>query len=193
MQNNEEMFNHAKAPGFIPYRISEAKQIVRNLKPGKNVQYRKDVLGNVKYSNKKVGKTRIGMQIIDINKSSPTITGSLAFYRSDLRRPLTCRERARIQGIPDWFEFILKDKDKFNDVMGTQTGKGIPNQFISYFTRSIWVFLNKEIKLFPSKKRRLKNDLVNDSKEDNCINYPHSNQRKLCSYCDYSTCRSRKI
>lgn len=195
IKNHDIMPQQTKAPGFMPYTLAEAKAIIKGLKIGKNVYYIKKK-GTIKYTNQKVGKMRIGMQILDINKPSPTITGSLAFYRGDLLRPLTCRERARIQGIPDWFEFVLKGKDRFNDIMGSQTGKCIPVQFTRYFTEFVINFLklrsNLMIEILQySGKRRLNDKLVNDNKEENCKEYSHSNQNVLCDCCDFKSCRSK--
>ncbi len=187
-KNHDIMNDLEQAPGFSPYNIGQTRSIIKTLVPGKNVNYIKSG-DTIKYTNKSLGKTRIGLQILHVNKYSPTITGSLAFYRNDFYRPLTCRERARIQGIPDWFEFVF-DRDKVNSaVMGGQTGKCIPVEFVTFLTKQIMDHINgNKIKIG---NRTVVDQKINQNKYENCLSNKHSNQGKLCKFCDIHSCNIR--
>jgi len=63
---------------------------------------------------------------------SMVITGGVATFHHKTGYPLTIRERARIQGFPDDFEFILKDKDHWGGKGFRQVGKAMPVQFTTY-------------------------------------------------------------
>ncbi len=189
---NHDLFpNNMKAPGFSPYTIEQTRLIIKNLNSKGTVFYRKLKTG-MSYSNKKSKgfKQRIGTMILNSNKKCPTLTSNLGFYLNDLQRPLTCRERARIQGCPDWFKFIFNEKQLFSQTMGDQTGKFIPVEFTRYFTRYVNSFLNGG-KIEFSGKRYAKHPLVHREKMENCRKFGHSNMEELCNVCSFKNCRIR--
>jgi site-specific DNA-cytosine methylase len=184
--NNERLRDCDQAPGFQPHTAKSVKIVISKLKPGKNVFYKAHG-SSIVYSNRKISpKSRIGLQILNMNKPAPTITGQLGYYRNDTRTCLTCRERARIQGVPDWFEFVVPSIGK----MGAQTGKFIPVEFTRFFTQQVDAFLKCE-DFKASGKRTIFSDTVTLNRIANCRKYGHSNMEKLCAIC-YCKCKYRK-
>lgn len=66
---------------------------------------------------------------------SMVITGGLTVFHHRTGLPLTVRERARIQGFPDDFKFILKDHEHMGGKGFRQVGKAMPVQFTTYLTK----------------------------------------------------------
>lgn len=198
-KNIENTYNHdlfppyIKAPGFSPYTIDQVRYIIKTLKGNGSVYYQQQNKRTIYSGIKKSGfKQRIGTSVIFSNKYSPTITGSLTFYLKENLRPLTCRERARIQGVPDWFKFILTEEQMFSSTMGRQTGRFIPVEFIRFFTEYVNRFFNdsnfKEYQNSLTGKRFLIDKLVRISRMENCVKYSHSNLKCLCDLCGFEQC-----
>lgn len=80
-----------------------------------------------------------GYKFIDVNHYSPTLDGYENKYRKGNCQPLTTRERARIQGIPDDFIFFPLVPKTASDRVSLikQTGKCMPTHFCDYITRVI--------------------------------------------------------
>ena len=62
------------------------------------------------------------------------IDGGVSHFHPETGLPLTVRERARIQGFPDDFIFVMNDKQFTNTTGMKQTGKAMPIEFTSYIT-----------------------------------------------------------
>jgi len=192
LQNVENKYNHDlipnnyKAPGFSPYTIGEMPSVLKQFKEGDTLYYYKSN-NKIIYTPKKSKrvKQRIGTSILDTNKPSPTITSNLGFYLKNYSRPLTCRERARIQGCPDWFKFIFKGDYRFSQIMGDQTGKFIPIQFVRYFTEFVNVFLNGG-KIESSNRRYLKEPTIINNRIEYCKKYGIIEE--ICDKCQSGNC-----
>ena len=104
----------------------ELAEIFKVLKSGEPTTY---------ISNSREEKKNIGRLKLHSNKYSHTLMKEVAHYHPITGMPLTVRERARIQGFPDWFEFVISDKQHYNPIGMKQTGKAMPIQFTSYLAK----------------------------------------------------------
>jgi len=104
--------------------------------------------------------------------------------------PFTVRERARIQGFPDWFLFHgtrLNDSGEWiherNIDIIKQTGKAMPIQFNRYLARQIMAHIKG--RQFRSSGRRLikPHPMVTEAKEWYCSNVGYSDQEAACKVC----------
>jgi site-specific DNA-cytosine methylase len=146
------------------------------------------------YDNeKRVLKYIPGTCIVNMDSHSKVILGDLqaklGMYRGDTLNPLTIRERARIQGCPDYFIFKpldIKDNWSKHKLLRFQTGKYIPYQFTSFLTKQIKDFMDKG-ELYKEDytcKRKIKsNDEINRAKYMYCQKTKYSNQKEACKYC----------
>jgi DNA (cytosine-5)-methyltransferase 1 len=105
--------------------------------------------------------------------------------------PLTIRERARIQGFPDSFEFIgavinedgTWDHEKNNPLV-KQTGKAMPIQFCTYISKLIYNHINwLDTPEITAQRFLPDNDYVKSAKEWFCENVGYSDQGKACQFC----------
>ena len=106
---------------------------------------------NMAYYNKKRElKHKPGYSIVDPYYTSPVLSGGGGFFDNHWildghYRPLTMRERLRIQGFGDEFtlspkEFEYGSKEHRNQIK--QTGKCMPVNFPEYFANQVKEFLN---------------------------------------------------
>ncbi len=111
--------------------------------PGRNMPY---------YNKKGELKSKPGYSIVRLDYRSPVLSGGGGFYDNhwiedeeyEYYRPLTMRERLRIQGFPDNFiltplKFEWGSKD--HQCLIKQTGKCMPDEFPTYFAKQIKKFL----------------------------------------------------
>jgi site-specific DNA-cytosine methylase len=109
---------------------------------------------NLPYFNKQGElKGKPGYWVIDVERFSPVLTGGGGLYdnhwiKDGYFRPLSIRERLRIQGFDDDFivyplEFEWGSKDHISCIK--QTGKCMPTQFPAEFARQLAQFLNDGI------------------------------------------------
>lgn len=105
---------------------------------------------NMAYYNKKGElKHKPGYSIVDPDHNAPVLSGGGGFFDNhwifdEYYRPLTMRERLRIQGFEDDFilkpeSFIYGTKDHRNQIK--QTGKCMPVDFPYYFANQVKEFL----------------------------------------------------
>ena len=66
---------------------------------------------------------------------APVLSATNRLFHFNTGYQLTIRERARIQGFPDNFEFVLKPADYWNGKGFKQTGKSMPVEFTTYLTK----------------------------------------------------------
>lgn len=119
---------------------------------------------NMPYYNKQGElKSKPGYSVVDRDHYSPVLTGGGGLYdnhwiedEKGYIRPLTIRERLRIQGFADDFvvtptEFEFNSKE--HQSLIKQTGKCMPVQFPTYFAKQVSDFLKNGI--LPEKPLRL--------------------------------------
>ena len=109
--------------------IRSIKQVFRELGEGKTWQY---------YTKAGVPKLKAGYVMTYRDSFCHTLTGRGSIFHWT-GRPLTIRERARIQGLPDSFKFIGRE----NKVeLIKQTGKCMPIQFCHYLAGLIHCYID---------------------------------------------------
>ena len=161
--------------------VAEVAKFFRNFSAGVNPPY---------INREGIEKRRRGSQKIYWNKHAHVLLGSEGSFHPKTGWPLTCRERARIQGIPDSFVFILDDE--CGNKMLKQTGKCMPIQFCEYVSNQIACFI-KGKKFTSSGKRLIKsNKEVDEAKRWYCKNVGYSNQSNVCKVC-WLNCEGKEI
>lgn len=148
-----------------------AKQFL-NFKSGANVYY----ISNNGSIKKKPGYYRVYEE-----KHSHVINGGENAFHYKTGLPLTCRERARIQGCPDEFIFVLEDQ--CGAKMTKQTGKFMPVEFCKYVSEQIYSWIKHE-DFHTSGKRLVKsNKYIDEAKKWYCKNVGYFNQKEVCNVC----------
>jgi len=180
-----------KAPNMSPLTVEEAIKFFKDEPEGVNPNYSYDEDEEIFYLHKdeikdleEMGyeiKKRIGTKKIRWKKHSQTLTSNANIYHALRNDPLTCRERARLMGFPDDFEFVfLTEKDHYGIRMAQQTGQAVPIQFTTFFAKQILAHLKGE-EFECSGERFLTNDLVEQNKKDYCKEYEYD--KTSCKYC----------
>jgi len=200
---DENLMNHDlfpddyPAPNMSPLTITKAREFFKNFPEGINPSYIRDEMTDevfylpedkkYLYHEFEINK-RIGTKKIRWNKHAQTVTSNVNLYHSIRNDPLTCRERAMLQGFPNDFEFVFSNtKQKFGKEMGCQTGQSIPIEFTTYMYKLIINWFNGvESKI--NGHRHLSNDLVENSKKDYCKKYGKLNCEtcvcnETCEWC----------
>ena len=158
----------------------DIKHIKKDLSVHKKFNYGK--VWNPPYLKKNgiLGK-KIGYCILYKDHPAFTLTGGENLFHYLTGFPLTCRERARIQGCPDNFKFYLKDM--CGNEMTKQTGKFMPVQFCTYISKQIATHIKK--KKFRSSGNRLikPNKYVDEAKIWYCKNVGYNHQKQVCEAC----------
>lgn len=164
--------------------VAESAEVFKTLKPGRAPSY---------INKEGLEKNRIGMMKLYKDKHCHTITGTNYHMHPVSCKPLTCRERARIQGFPDTFKFLFKrKKDHYTTNMSRQTGKAMPLQFCTFLSDQFkHHYLGKD-QPNPSGKRHLRDPLIEDVKVEYCKNVGYSNQSEACRWCSIQECPIRK-
>lgn len=164
--------------------VAESSAVFRNMKPGVAPAY---------LNKNGEEKRRIGMMKLYKDKHSHTLTGTPYHMHPVTGKPLTVRERARIQGFPDSFEFIFKKREHHFDTNGTrQTGKAMPIQFCTFMTQQFKDEIQGNPYPEPTLTRFLRDPLIENSKIEYCQKVGYSNQSKACRYCPIEECPIRK-
>ena len=192
-KDENDFFNHYQFPGETKsayrdyyekryYTIDEAAEEFKKLRAGIAPRYLNDDGEE---------KNRIGMMKLYKDKHSHTLTGSNYHMHPESGKPLTCRERARIQGFPDSFEFVFaKESDHWNANMSKQTGKAMPIQFCRFLSKQFKNHINN-ISSPNTGDRFLRNDLIETSKITYCKEVGYSNQAQACKWCSIEDCPIR--
>lgn len=116
-----------------------------------------------------------------------------AHFHPETGLPLTVRERARVQGFPDSFVFVLPKTDKGN--LGVkQTGKAMPVEFCRYAMKQFIAHLEGEA-FDDATGLRFWNvpEEISEEKEIYCREVGYTNQAEACNFCwKKQTCRTRR-
>ena len=142
---------------------------------------------------------RPGYCKIKLNHFSPTMTGGGSalhnHFREDTLLPLTMRERARIQGVPDDFIFLPLDINdyKSESAVYKQIGKFMPVQFCEYVSKQIMAHMKgKEFKKATDRRIIKANPDIDEAKQKYCSSVGYSNQKGACAACWMAeTCQIR--
>lgn len=163
---------------------AELKELFKTGEWGKNLRY---------YSPEGEAKIRPGTTNPQWDSFCPVLSGGYNPIHPVAKRPLTIRERARIQGFPDDFVFYHDEEGPFRKVWEPygsdgqrgikQTGKAMPIQFCTYVADQVKHHIEAEP--FASTGRRVlkPNPKVTQAKEDFCHLGGYSEQSKACSAC----------
>lgn len=156
-------------------RVGEFARTMKSMKAGEAPDYR---------SQSGEMKKRIGTIKAYQYKHSHTLTKGEAVFHPITGFPLTCRERARIQGCPDTFQFYYPGN---NLVMTQQTGKFMPVEFCIYIARQISAHIEGKDFLHSGQRIIKSNVLIDEAKQWYCKNagyYPRkSYQKEVCEAC----------
>jgi DNA (cytosine-5)-methyltransferase 1 len=124
------------------------------------------------------------------DKPSHVIHGGDPIIHALTNLPLSIRERARIQGFPDDFEFVgqVVEPDgtwvhEKNSKMVKQTGKAMPIQFCNYAATEVMRGLTKKPPLGPPLRILPSNEYVTAAKQWYCKEIGYSCQAAACSQC----------
>jgi len=115
---------------------------------------------------------------------SMVITGGLTVFHHRTGLPLTIRERAMIQGIPNDFKFILSDKEHMGGKGFRQVGKAMPVQFTTYLTELFKNHLEGVNTEATGQRMIANNKYIDQIKLDYCEEIGYGlNQRNACERC----------
>ena len=166
------------------YTVAEAAEMFQSMPAGRAPAY---------LAKDGTEKRRIGMMKLYKDKHSHTLTGSNYHMHPVSGKPLTVRERARIQGFPDSFEFLFKKKAHHYDTNGSrQTGKAMPIQFCTFMTDQFKKTINNEPYSVETPLRFLTHPLLDSNKIEYCEKIGYSNQSFACKMCSVPRCPLRK-
>jgi DNA (cytosine-5)-methyltransferase 1 len=160
--------------------------------------------GNKPYYNRKGEyKTRPGTGDPIWDGYCPVLSGGYAPFHPNQLRPLSVRERARIQGFPDDFLFYHSPGGPDETIWEPyntdgqrgikQTGKAMPIQFCTFVMKQVAAHIHGK-KFKASGKRVLRPNLrVTAAKQEFCRLGDYANQEKACKSCWVAeTCEVRK-
>lgn len=150
-------------------------------------------LWNLPYVSKD-GKVRrrIGFCKLIPDDGAYLLIGMPQVFHPTTGLPLTCRERARIQGCPDDFIFVLDDM--CGAKMAKQTGKFMPVQFCEYAARQIAAHIRGGEFEHTGKRLIKSNPYVDQAKIWYCKNVGYGHQETVCKECwmDEGKCKSKR-
>lgn len=121
------------------------------------------------------------------------LTGGISGFHPNKGLPYTVRERARLQGFPDDFEFygtVYSDEEgqrrwnhDRNMHMVRQTGKAMPIQFCEYVSRQVHAHIQGVPHPGTNARVIQPNEYVDAAKRWYCSNVGYSVQEKACRSC----------
>ena len=135
---------------------------------------------------------RKGIAIKKLGRAKMADTGSclvLTRMNTPLKEdatPLTVRERARLQGVPDDFIFLLGDETPARgSKLIIQTGKCMPVEFTSYLSAYVkWFLEGNRPEDFPQvTMKRYLNPNIDRAKQEWCEVYGYTCQDQVCRFC----------
>mgnify|MGYP003132303009 CR=1 FL=1 len=180
--NRPGRFLHMRYRGDRPTWKEVQKFFKENQKPRENFQY---------YGKDGDMKVRPSLPKMDYDWTSNVLTGGNPTMHPTICLPISIRERARIQGFPDNFEFFgtrLESDGSWehsskNISMVKQTGKAMPIEFNEHVSRHIMGHIERK-PINVSGQRFLKpNDKITEAKLEFCTISGYANQEKACDTC----------
>ena len=174
-------FFHMRHRGDRPTWAEVQKYCKEHQKPKQNFKY---------HGENGEMKVRPSLARLDYDWTSPVLTGVNPSMHPTICLPISIRERARIQGFPDDFEFFGSElvdgkweHGAKNSNMVKQTGKAMPIEFNEYIAKHIIAHIRGK-PIQPSGQRYLKPDkMISEAKYNFCKTSGYSNQAKACSNC----------
>lgn len=134
--------------------------------------------------------TKLGFCKINQDRHANVLHKTSSFFKEEDAQPLTVRERARIQGCPDDFEFIpLNAKPNSGPWQKqiVQTGKFMPVEFCTYLTGYVkWFLEGNNPEAYPGatgQRHTIPNPIVSQAQQDFCRKHAYRAQAKVCHYC----------
>jgi len=175
----------------VYYTYGELAQRFLDSAPGKGLIYLSQKTGTEKV---RLGYFRFGWD----QHSYVLHGGSSSRYHGHFHPgtglPLTIRERARVQGFPDSFIFVIPESDKGN--LGVkQTGKAMPVEFCRFALKQFIAYLERE-NFDEATGSRFMNipEIISEEKEKYCREIGYSDQDTACNTCwKRQTCLTRKL
>ena len=163
---------------------AELKVLFGSEEWGKNLRY---------YSPTGEPKFRPGTNNPKWEGSCPVLSGGYNPIHPVAKRPLTIRERARIQGFPDDFVFHFEEGGPRKPVWNPydsdgqrgikQTGKAMPVQFCTFVADQVKHHIEKKAFVASGQRVIKPNPKVTQAKEDFCRLSGYSEQAKACGIC----------
>lgn len=138
-------------------------------------------------------KIRVGSYKGHWHGPAHVLTGGISGFHPKKGVPYSIRERARLQGFPDDFEFYgtvlgnelgqrVWNHDK-NMHMVRQTGKAMPLQFCTYVSRQIAAKITGAPLDLPNTRVLQPNEYVDAAKKWYCQNIGYADQKAACGSC----------
>lgn len=158
--------------------------------PGKGLTYLSQKTGTEKI---RLGYFRFGWDQHSYVLHGGSSSRYHAHFHPETGLPLTVRERARVQGFPDDFIFVLPEKDKGN-IGVKQTGKAMPVEFCRFAIKEFIAHLEGK-NYDAATGLRFSNipDIISKEKEEYCKRTGYSNQDDSCNACwKKDTCFTRR-
>ena len=139
-------------------------------------------------------KIRVGSYKGHWDGPAHVLTGGISGFHPRKGLPYTIRERARLQGFPDDFEFhgVRYDDENGQRVwnhdanmhMVRQTGKAMPVQFCTYVARQVMAHIQGGERRDLTNTRVIQpNAYVDEAKSWYCANVGYANQKAACRSC----------
>lgn len=163
---------------------SELHKILQDLGPSRNHPY---------FSPSGEAKRRPGTTNPKWEGPCPVLSGSYNPIHPTLYRPLTVRERARIQGFPDDFVFYYDEAGPFAPIWEPyspdgqrgikQTGKAMPLQFCTFVANQVKAHILKRPFKATGNRILRPNPKVTEAKVDFCTLQGYSDQEGACGAC----------
>jgi len=162
------------------YTYGELAERFKKTAPGKCLTYLSQRTGTEKH---RLGYVKFGWDQHSYVLHGGSSSRYHTHFHPETGLPLTVRERARVQGFPDSFIFVLPEKDKGN--LGVkQTGKAMPVEFCRFAAKQFIAHLEEQNFDEASGSRfSIIPEEISREKEEYCKNFGYSYQEQACNTC----------
>lgn len=163
------------------YTYGELAKRFQEADPGKCLTYLSKRTGTLKH---RLGYVRFGWDQHGYVLHGGSNSRAHSHFHPETGLPLTVRERARVQGFPDDFYFVLPEK-QWEHLGVKQTGKAMPVEFCRFAMRQFIDHLEGRSLSDDATGLRFYNvpDLISEQKEEYCRLQGYSNQPGACNNC----------